>query len=77
MKNVVFDRFCENWMQGGAKTREAFLRDLGELLQAERNRCVSAAEKKQSYSKMPNPSDLDRGWKRCAKEIADDIRDLR
>lgn len=77
MKNYVFDRFTENWMQGGMAAREAFLKDLGELLQAERDRCYNVAEQKQRYSSMPNPSDLDRGWKRCAKQIADDIRDLR
>ena len=44
MKNVVFDRFTENWMNGGMAAREAFLRDLADLLQAERERCAALVE---------------------------------
>jgi hypothetical protein len=38
--------------------------------------CFKIAQEKQSFSTMPNPSDLDRGWKRCAKAIADQIREV-
>lgn len=33
------------------------------------------ADEKQRFSTMPNPSDLDRGWKRCAKTILDDMHE--
>ena len=39
-----------------------------------REECAKVADEKVSYSSMPNPSELDRGWKRCAKVIAKDIR---
>jgi len=35
------------------------------------------AREKASFSPMPNPSDLDLGWKRCARAIADEIHALK
>lgn len=40
----------------------------------ERERCAKIANEKRSFSPLPNPSDMDLGWKRCAKAIEDAIR---
>ena len=40
----------------------------------ERERCAKIAGEKRSFSPMPNPSDLDLGWKRCAAAIENEIR---
>lgn len=39
--------------------------------------CLKIAESNQSYSPQPNPSDMDRGWKACARDIAESIRQLK
>lgn len=39
--------------------------------------CLKIAESHQSYSPQPNPSDMDRGWKACARDIAESIRQLK
>lgn len=40
----------------------------------EQERCAKIANEKRSFSMESNPSDADRGWKRCAKAIEDEIR---
>jgi len=43
-------------------------------IREERERCAKIAGEKRKFSPMPNPSDLDLGWKRCAAKIEEDIR---
>ena len=74
--NPKLERFLENWLTGGRDTREAFLFELRDLLTAERERCVEAAEGVSRYSTLPNPSDADMAWKNAARSVAAKIREL-
>lgn len=51
----------------------------GKLQESNRlyDECLKIAEAHQSYSPQPNPSDMDRGWKACARDIAESIRQLK
>jgi hypothetical protein len=74
--NPKLERFLENWLNGGRDTREAFLFELKDLLDAERARCVAIAEEVGRYSMQPNPSDSDLAWKHAANSVAVKIREL-
>ena len=74
--NAKLERFLENWLNGGRDTREAFLFEVRDLLEAERARCVRVAEEVGMYSMLPNPSESDIAWKSAASSVAIKIRDL-
>jgi len=74
--NARLERFLENWLNGGRDTREAFLFEVRDLLEAERARCIKVAEEVSRYSMIPNPSEADLAWKSAASSVAIKISEL-
>jgi len=73
MKNSSFDRFVENWMNGGADARASFLLDLHALLEAERERCAVLVETfvGRRYGRTGVAPSTELHMKRVAEEIRD------